>query len=60
MRRWNGWGDEANHYPMPDGGERFLEERIGRGRVLNGTPLNRLSPRFQSRDLSTTRLSIVV
>ena len=30
MRRWNGWGDDANHYPMPDGGQAFLESQIDR------------------------------
>ena len=34
MRRWNGWGDEANHYPMPTGGKEFLEGKIGTGHVL--------------------------
>jgi len=34
MRRWNGWGDDANNYPMPAGGEAFLEARLGPGRVL--------------------------
>ncbi len=29
MRRWNGWGDEDNNYPLPDGGLDFLRERIG-------------------------------
>ncbi len=29
MRRWNGWGDENNNYPLPAGGRAFLEERIG-------------------------------
>ena len=34
MERWNGWGDENNHYPMPDGGEAFLRDRLGPGRIL--------------------------
>jgi len=34
MERWNGWGDESNHYPMPEGGEAFLAGRIGPGRIL--------------------------
>lgn len=40
MRRWNGWGDEANNYPMPPGGEAFLESRIGKGRVLSDATLD--------------------
>ena len=33
-RRWNGWGDESAHYPMPPGGEAFLTERVGPGHIL--------------------------
>jgi len=29
MRSWNGWGDEAIHYPVPAGGAAFLGARIG-------------------------------
>ena len=39
MRRWNGWGDEANHYPMPDGGHAFLESQIGPGHILSDARL---------------------
>ena len=31
MRRWNGWGDSANDYPLKDAGRQFLEERLGVG-----------------------------
>lgn len=31
MRRWNGWGDEAVTYPLPEDALRFLEERIDPG-----------------------------
>jgi alkyldihydroxyacetonephosphate synthase len=39
MRRWNGWGDEANHYPMPAGGQEFLEAEIGEGHILPDSTL---------------------
>ncbi len=29
MKRWNGWGDEANSMNLPKNGDRFLQERIG-------------------------------
>jgi alkyldihydroxyacetonephosphate synthase len=29
MRRWNGWGDEAVTYPLPDSAAVFLEEILG-------------------------------
>jgi alkyldihydroxyacetonephosphate synthase len=31
MRRWNGWGDAAVEYPMPEGALAFLEQRLGVG-----------------------------
>lgn len=34
MRRWNGWGDEANEYPVTLSAVRFIEARLGRGRRL--------------------------
>ena len=40
MRRWNGWGDEANHYPMPEGGLEFLQGEIGNGHVLPDAELD--------------------
>ncbi len=39
-RRWNGWGDEANHYPMPDGGEAFLNGHLGPGKLLPDATLD--------------------
>ncbi|ASK33800.1 FAD-binding oxidoreductase [Alcanivorax sp. N3-2A] len=34
MRRWNGWGDSANDYPLKAAGRRFLTQRLGPGRPL--------------------------
>ncbi|MCJ8168961.1 FAD-binding oxidoreductase [Atopomonas sediminilitoris] len=34
MRRWNGWGDEANDMPLPAHGQQFLAQRIGAGQHL--------------------------
>jgi alkyldihydroxyacetonephosphate synthase len=31
MRRWNGWGDDSVHYPLPPMALQFLESLIGRG-----------------------------
>jgi alkyldihydroxyacetonephosphate synthase len=54
MRRWNGWGDENTHYPLPASAESYLAERIGHGapapdatleQVLKGAPASRLTPR---------------
>lgn len=29
MRRWNGWGDDSDHYPLSDDARSFLRERVG-------------------------------
>ena len=34
MRRWNGWGDEANHHPLKPEAQRFLQQQIGTGNPL--------------------------
>ena len=31
MRRWNGWGDPAIDYPLPDGGLAYLQQKAGTG-----------------------------
>jgi alkyldihydroxyacetonephosphate synthase len=50
MRRWNGWGDEANAMDLPDNGREFLEARIGPGHVLPDAGLEEVLARVpQSR-----------
>ena len=53
MRRWNGWGDEATTYPLPESAGSYLETKVGRGsiipdvtieRALAAVPLSRLRP----------------
>lgn len=34
MRRWNGWGDDSNDFPLRPDGRSFLEERLGKGELL--------------------------
>jgi alkyldihydroxyacetonephosphate synthase len=29
MRRWNGWGDEAERFPLPEGADAFLSRVVG-------------------------------
>ncbi len=31
MKRWNGWGDEATTYPLPDSAARYLADLVGEG-----------------------------
>jgi alkyldihydroxyacetonephosphate synthase len=51
MRRWNGWGDEAEHATAGGAARRFLQERLGPGQpprdatlaeVVAGVPRTRL------------------
>jgi alkyldihydroxyacetonephosphate synthase len=53
MRRWNGWGDEATTYHLPESAGRYLEAKVGKGsiipdmtfdRVLVAVPPSRLTP----------------
>jgi alkyldihydroxyacetonephosphate synthase len=53
MRRWNGWGEEATTYPLPESAGRFLESKVGPGsnipdvtfeRALDTVPPSRLTP----------------
>ncbi len=39
MRRWNGWGDDATHYPLPESAAHFLAERLGPGQPTPDAPL---------------------
>jgi len=53
VRRWNGWGDDTVHYPVPPAARRFLETRLGPGfrprdvtlaEVASRVPPSRLPP----------------
>lgn len=53
MRRWNGWGDSTVEYPLPEKGPKFLQERVGHGRlphdicleeIVASVPASRLAP----------------
>lgn len=53
MRRWNGWGDEAIDYPLPDSGAEYLGRALGDGlrtpdasleACLAAVPASRLPP----------------
>lgn len=52
MRRWNGWGNEGNDFPLKPAGLAFLEAELGQGRqlpdatleqALAGVPASRLT-----------------
>ena len=36
MRRWNGWGEESKHYPLPASAVRFLVALLGEGEPKPG------------------------
>ena len=45
MRRWNGWGDEAISFPLPEEAHSFIAERIGKATPLPEATLDEvLSP----------------
>src|SRR5512134_1913980 len=53
MRRWNGWGDEATTYHLPESAGHFLESKVGKGssipdvtfeRAVVAVPRSRLTP----------------
>ncbi len=53
MRRWNGWGDDRQDYPLPDAAAAFLAGHVGEGerlpdatweQALAGVPPGRLPP----------------
>lgn len=39
MRRWNGWGDSAQDFPLTDDARRFLRERLGEPRPVTDAAL---------------------
>lgn len=39
MRRWNGWGDEKNDYPLKPEALAFLKQQIGNGQPLRDATL---------------------
>jgi alkyldihydroxyacetonephosphate synthase len=53
MRRWNGWGDEAISYHLPESARRYLGSKVGQAptipdvsfeRALGAVPQSRLTP----------------
>jgi alkyldihydroxyacetonephosphate synthase len=59
MRRWNGWGDEATTYPLPESAGRFLEMKVGKGRIIPDVTFERaLAAVPPSRLIPYTRLSL--
>ena len=41
MRRWNGWGDEATTYHLPESAGHFLETKVGKGASIPDTTFER-------------------
>jgi alkyldihydroxyacetonephosphate synthase len=42
MKRWNGWGDEATHYPLSDSAAGYLENLAGKGARLEDATLEQV------------------
>lgn len=45
MRRWNGWGDEANEFPLKPEGLAFVQARLGEARPLRDATLEEVLAR---------------
>ena len=65
MRRWNGWGDSANHYPLKASGLTFLQSRLGTATplpdaematVLQAVPASRMPDHPLIRTDAETRI----
>ena len=39
MKRWNGWGDEATTYPLPDSAAHYMADQVGEGLHLQDATL---------------------
>lgn len=42
MRRWNGWGDDAIDYPLPEPAGEYLDGKVGRGSTAPDASLDQL------------------
>ncbi|MCG8347571.1 MAG: FAD-binding oxidoreductase [Chloroflexales bacterium] len=42
MKRWNGWGDDAIDYPLPEQAKRLLEQAVGAGSAPRDATLEEL------------------
>ncbi len=56
MRRWNGWGDVATEYPLPNGGINFLQRLIGTGIPQQEAPLESVLTMVPASRLAEHRL----
>lgn len=52
MRRWNGWGDEATTYPLPESATRHLESIIGEGRRIPDAPRDHVIANIKPSDIA--------
>ncbi len=52
MRRWNGWGDSANDYPLKPAGVAFLKGTLGPGRPLPDASLESVLARVPASRLA--------
>jgi alkyldihydroxyacetonephosphate synthase len=66
MRRWNGWGDNAVDYPLPEAAQSFIEAKLGPltaspdvtlNQVLPTIPPSRLPPHNLIHENAETRLA---
>jgi alkyldihydroxyacetonephosphate synthase len=51
MKRWNGWGDDAIGYPLPEQAKRLLEQAVGAGAAPRDATLEELAATVPSSRL---------
>ena len=59
IKRWNGWGDETIHYPLPDSAALYLAGQVGAGARLEDVSLRQAlagvgTPRLPQHSLIST------
>jgi alkyldihydroxyacetonephosphate synthase len=59
IKRWNGWGDEKIHYPLPDSAALYLAGQVGAGARLEDVSLSQAlagvgTPRLPQHSLVST------
>ncbi|GAB4312274.1 MAG: FAD-binding oxidoreductase [Phototrophicales bacterium] len=52
MRRWNGWGDENHHHPLPKGADAHLERWLGASQPTQDAHLADVAKRVPSSRLA--------
>ena len=56
MRRWNGWGDEKTYLELPENGQSFLEEKVGKASPLENAEYSQVESSVPKSRLEVSSL----